>query len=106
MQARRASIALAGETVTGETDNRPNALDEADLRARLAAAYRTPEPDCVPPLIAEARLDAVLAASAASLAAKLVREVRAGRSQAFGVEALLQEFSLSSAEGVALMCLA
>src|SRR5215475_870744 len=76
------------------------------LRAVMAAAYRTPEPLCVPPLIEEARIDPGLEASIANLARKLVGQVRAGRSHAFSVEALMKEFSLSSREGIALMCLA
>ncbi len=75
-------------------------------RAAISAAYRTPEPDCVPPLTVEARIAPEMAASVATLAAKLVAQVRGARSHAFGVDALMQEFSLSSPEGVALMCLA
>jgi RHH-type proline utilization regulon transcriptional repressor/proline dehydrogenase/delta 1-pyrroline-5-carboxylate dehydrogenase len=75
-------------------------------RAAIAAAYRAPEPVCVPPLIEEARVTPGLASSIAGLARKLVGQVRAGRAQAFSVEALMKEFSLSSREGIALMCLA
>ena len=69
-------------------------------------AYRTPEPVCVPPLIGEARIDAVASASVARLAGELIAKVRGGRTHSFGVEALMKEFALSSPEGVALMCLA
>jgi RHH-type transcriptional regulator, proline utilization regulon repressor / proline dehydrogenase / delta 1-pyrroline-5-carboxylate dehydrogenase len=83
------------------------AQDETEReRAAIAAAYRTPEPDCVPPLIEEARLDAETAGEAACLAYGLVERLRSDRSHAFGVEALMKQFSLSSREGVALMCLA
>ena len=75
-------------------------------RAAIAAAYRVPEPDWVPQLIGEARADPSLAAQIAGLARKLALHVRAARSQGFGVEALMKEFSLSSREGMALMCLA
>jgi RHH-type proline utilization regulon transcriptional repressor/proline dehydrogenase/delta 1-pyrroline-5-carboxylate dehydrogenase len=75
-------------------------------RAAIAAAYRTPEPVCVPPLVEEARLDPAAAAGIQRLAAGLIAKVRGGRTQMFGVEALMKEFSLSSPEGVALMCLA
>jgi RHH-type proline utilization regulon transcriptional repressor/proline dehydrogenase/delta 1-pyrroline-5-carboxylate dehydrogenase len=81
-----------------------NAL--ARRRAAIAAAYRTPEPDCLPPLIAEASFDPAVRANSASLARKLAGQVRATRAQGFGVEALMKEFSLSSREGMALMCLA
>jgi RHH-type proline utilization regulon transcriptional repressor/proline dehydrogenase/delta 1-pyrroline-5-carboxylate dehydrogenase len=75
-------------------------------RMALAAAYRAPEPTCVPPLIDEARISPGLGANITNLACKLVRQVRAEQAHAFSVEALMKEFSLSSREGVALMCLA
>lgn len=40
------------------------------------------------------------------LAKKLVKEIREQRSHSSGVDALMHEFSLSSEEGIALMCLA
>ena len=75
------------------------------LRARVTAAYRTPEPDCVPLLLAEARLPGPIAEKANATARKLVGDLRA-KTKRGGVEGLLQEYSLSSQEGVALMCLA
>ena len=78
----------------------------AQARAHIAAAYRAPEPECVPPLAGEARTDADTAAKIAKLAHELIVKVRSGRTHTFGVEALMKEFSLSSPEGVALMCLA
>jgi RHH-type proline utilization regulon transcriptional repressor/proline dehydrogenase/delta 1-pyrroline-5-carboxylate dehydrogenase len=65
-----------------------------------------PEPDCVPKLIAAAHLPQELATQIQALAARLVRQLRAERSRSSGVDALMREFSLSSQEGVALMCLA
>ncbi len=56
-------------------------------------------------LIEQARLSPSLSAAAQSLARKLVTALRAAGTRS-GVEALIQEFSLSSQEGVALMCLA
>jgi RHH-type transcriptional regulator, proline utilization regulon repressor / proline dehydrogenase / delta 1-pyrroline-5-carboxylate dehydrogenase len=78
----------------------------AKTRAAIAAAYRTPEPESIPPLIQQARLEPAISAPAAAFARKLVEILRASRSHGFGVEALMKEFSLSSREGVALMCLA
>ena len=75
------------------------------LRARITAAYRVPEPDCVPVLCAEARLPAETTERAQATARKLVEDLRA-KTRRGGVEGLLQEYSLSSQEGVALMCLA
>jgi RHH-type proline utilization regulon transcriptional repressor/proline dehydrogenase/delta 1-pyrroline-5-carboxylate dehydrogenase len=79
---------------------------DADLRAAIAAATRTPEPQCLPPLIEAARLPAALVAPTAELARRLTVALRAARAGATGVDALMGEFSLSSQEGVALMCLA
>ncbi len=76
------------------------------MRGAIRAAYRAPEPACVPPLVEEARFDPAMAAKVESLARRLVSRLRAERGHAFGVEALMKEFSLSTPEGVALMCLA
>ncbi len=78
---------------------------QSALRAAITAAYRTTEPECVPPLIEQARLSPSVSAAAQSLAHTLVTALRAAGTRG-GVEALIQEFSLSSQEGVALMCLA
>ena len=75
------------------------------LRAAITAAYRRPEPECVPFLTGEARLPASLAAEVQKMAAGLVTTLRTKRTGG-GVEGLIHEFSLSSQEGVALMCLA
>jgi len=77
-----------------------------ERRGAIRAAYRAPEPVCVPPLVEEARLDPALSAEVQSLAHGLVSKMRAERGHAFGVEALMKEFSLSTPEGMALMCLA
>jgi RHH-type proline utilization regulon transcriptional repressor/proline dehydrogenase/delta 1-pyrroline-5-carboxylate dehydrogenase len=75
------------------------------LRAAVTAAYRRAEQACLPPLIAAATPTPAQDAAATGLARRLVTALRAKR-RTGGVEALVQEFSLSSAEGVALMCLA
>ncbi len=74
-------------------------------RAAITAAYRRPEPDCVPALLGAARLPPDAAERAHALATRLVTSLR-GKRRGGGVEGLIQEFSLSSQEGVALMCLA
>lgn len=76
------------------------------LRSSITAAYRRPETECVPALLGAARLTPAQRESAQAMAAQLVQAIRAKRSRQGGVEGLLQEFSLSSQEGVALMCLA
>ncbi|MBT3071711.1 bifunctional proline dehydrogenase/L-glutamate gamma-semialdehyde dehydrogenase PutA [Rhodomicrobium sp. Az07] len=78
----------------------------AALRAEIRKATRAPEPDILPPLVDRARLDLETAAKVAALARRLVTELRAEKQDGFGVEALMQQFALSSREGVALMCLA
>ncbi|WP_459618205.1 trifunctional transcriptional regulator/proline dehydrogenase/L-glutamate gamma-semialdehyde dehydrogenase [Bordetella sp. 2513F-2] len=73
------------------------------LRAAITAAYRRPEPECVPLLLGQARMPQLEKIHA--LAKGLVQTLR-GKRKGGGVEGLIQEFSLSSQEGVALMCLA
>ncbi|NLP62584.1 trifunctional transcriptional regulator/proline dehydrogenase/L-glutamate gamma-semialdehyde dehydrogenase [Paraburkholderia sacchari] len=82
-----------------------NIQPQSVLRAAITAAYRRPEPECVPFLIGEARLPANLTGDVTKLATKLVEALRA-KGTGGGVEGLIHEFSLSSQEGVALMCLA
>ena len=79
------------------------------LRAPITAAYRRPEPEALAPLLTQARLPQELATASQQLAlriAKSLRERKASAGRAGLVQGLLQEFSLSSQEGVALMCLA
>jgi RHH-type proline utilization regulon transcriptional repressor/proline dehydrogenase/delta 1-pyrroline-5-carboxylate dehydrogenase len=79
------------------------------FRQALRAAFRRDEAAAVVWLLAEVAEVAVSDAErrqAQSLAARLVATVRSERSRASGVDALMQEFSLSSQEGIALMCLA
>ncbi len=75
------------------------------LRARITAATRMAEPECVPLLVAEATLPKGTVENARAVAKKLVEALR-GKGQRGGVEGLVQEYSLSSQEGVALMCMA
>ncbi|HZY49254.1 MAG TPA: bifunctional proline dehydrogenase/L-glutamate gamma-semialdehyde dehydrogenase PutA [Devosia sp.] len=78
---------------------------DTPLRQAIRAAIRRPETECVPPLIAAATLDAEAAVRVTALATELVRKLRAaGPSQ--GIAGMIHEYSLSSEEGVALMCLA
>ncbi|RQM47105.1 trifunctional transcriptional regulator/proline dehydrogenase/L-glutamate gamma-semialdehyde dehydrogenase [Paraburkholderia bannensis] len=75
------------------------------LRAAITAAYRRPETECVPVLLEQARLPEKQAAAAQALATRLVATLR-NKGARGGVEGLIQEYALSSHEGVALMCLA
>ncbi|MBX3678874.1 MAG: trifunctional transcriptional regulator/proline dehydrogenase/L-glutamate gamma-semialdehyde dehydrogenase [Rhodocyclaceae bacterium] len=76
------------------------------LRENIADACRRPESRCLSPLVAAARLDAESSRKVAGLARRLVLGLRDKRVRSSGVDALMKEFSLSSQEGVALMCLA
>src|SRR5437870_798554 len=83
----------------------PDAMASA-LRARITAAYRADEAAAVHALLSEAALAPEALAATQRLAASLAQGVRAARSTAGGVDALMLQFSLDSREGVALMCLA
>ncbi len=76
------------------------------LRASITSAYRRAEPECLPLLIQLARLTPPMQEKTQALARQLVTAIRSKRMGKGGVDGLLQEFSLSSHEGVALMCLA
>src|SRR5579871_238131 len=76
------------------------------LRDAVTAAYRRDEREAVHWLLAQLGDDARPRPDAQNLAKKLVDAVRSKRTRASGVDALMHEFSLSSEEGVALMCLA
>mgnify|MGYP003506920444 FL=1 len=81
-------------------------LPQTPLRAAITAAWHRPETECLPALLPLARVsDAEQAGKVHALAAKLVQGLR-DAPVGSGVAALVQEFSLSSQEGVALMCLA
>jgi len=87
--------------------NRVAVQPEADAaRLPLRRLHRAPEPECVAALLDAARLDPQRAASARQLAQQLAGVLRQRRARSGGVDALMHEFSLSSQEGVALMCLA
>jgi RHH-type proline utilization regulon transcriptional repressor/proline dehydrogenase/delta 1-pyrroline-5-carboxylate dehydrogenase len=77
--------------------------EQAPLRAAITAAYRRDETSAVEWLLAQG---AGVNADARMLAHRLVSAVREKRTRSSGVDALMHEFSLSSEEGVALMCLA
>ena len=85
-------------------------VESADkLRDALRSAYRRPEADCIRDLIDDARLTPAEAAEARALSRSLAQEIRErdpGGAREGLVQGLLQEFALSSQEGVALMCLA
>src|SRR5579862_5583219 len=75
------------------------------LRKAITAATRRPEPECLPTLVEAATLAPEAQAAVALRTRKLVAALRAKGARG-PVESLIQEYSLSSQEGVALMCLA
>ncbi len=96
MQSTRPTTPFAA--LLAEVQHHPSAL-----RAAITGAYRRDEQQAVEWLLSQG---ATPHPDAQSLAHKLVTAVREKRTRASGVDALMHEFSLSSEEGVALMCLA
>ena len=98
----------AADNAPGPDSNSPFAefappiREQSDLRKAITAAYRRPETECLPPLVEAARVPADLKAAARDTARKLIEALRA-KHKGTGVEGLVQEYSLSSQEGVALM---
>lgn len=83
----------------------PAIRPQSALRAQITAAYRRPEVEVVVPLIAAATLPRETAEAAMATARVLITALRA-KHKGGGVDGLVQEYALSSQEGVALMCLA
>ena len=95
-----------------DTKPRPRltpALGASALHTAITLATRRPESELLPALLDEAWLAPAQAEAAQALALRIAGGVR-DRSRAGGraglVQSFLQEFALSSQEGVALMCLA
>ena len=81
-------------------------MSSTNDRSAIAAMLFTDEAAVVRRLAAEALLSDGEQRRVAELARQLVAAVRAGRRQQGGIDAFMQEYSLSSEEGVVLMCLA
>ena len=84
-------------------------LARSALREAIAHATRLPEPEALAPLLAAARMNTAQADRTDALARQLVQGMREGPQpggRAGRVQSLMQEYALSSEEGVALMCLA
>ena len=79
---------------------------QTSLRQAVTDAYRRDETEAVQDMLQRAQMSDEERQAADTLARRLVTQVRASRTKASGVDALMHEFSLSSEEGVALMCLA
>ena len=86
----------------------PRSASPNPLREALGRAQSLAEPETLAPLLAQARVPPALEQAIEATAARLTRGLRA-RSNGYSagmVQGLLQEFPLSSEEGMALMCLA
>ena len=79
-------------------------LDAA--RQRLREAFLADEGAAVQALAVAAALDSQTRAATSADAMRLVAEVRSRPAPSLGIETLLQEYELTTAEGIALMCLA
>lgn len=95
----------ADETLIPFAKFAPPVRPQSDLRKAITAAYRRPETECLPPLVAAARVTETQRYDIRATARTLIEALRA-KHKGTGVEGLVQEYSLSSQEGVALMCLA
>ncbi|MBD8050311.1 bifunctional proline dehydrogenase/L-glutamate gamma-semialdehyde dehydrogenase PutA [Limnohabitans sp. JUR4] len=83
--------------------------ERSALREAIARATRLPEAQALAPLLTAARMSPAQAERTDALARQLVQGMREGPQQggrAGRVQSLMQEYALSSEEGVALMCLA
>src|SRR3569623_2180925 len=83
----------------------PPIAEQTPLRRAITAAYRRPEAEALAPLVGEATLPDDVRAAARETARRLIVALR-GKERGSGVKGLVQEYSLSCQEGVALMCLA
>jgi len=87
----------------------PAAFAAAPPRQAITAAWRTPEPDAVQIVLEGARLPRDIAVRTHTLAHRIATNLRTRKTstgRAGIVQNLLQEYALSSQEGIALMCLA
>lgn len=80
--------------------------NQSELKNKISENYRSNEKKCVENLLNILQLSDADQEKATNLAKGLVSKVRDNRVKGNGVDALMQEFKLSTAEGVALMCLA
>jgi len=109
------AVAQEGEDESVEEQHQPflefaeAILPQSVTRAAITSAWRRAETEAVPMLLEQARLPAATAQKTYHLAHQLasnLRQKKGANGRSGMVQSLLQEFSLSSQEGVALMCLA
>jgi RHH-type proline utilization regulon transcriptional repressor/proline dehydrogenase/delta 1-pyrroline-5-carboxylate dehydrogenase len=81
-------------------------LSEDPHRIRIRAAHRADEATCVAELLELAAVDGATHGRIRARALQLAGRVRRAGGDQLGVEAFLQEYRLSTREGIMLMCLA
>ncbi|MGH6904740.1 MAG: bifunctional proline dehydrogenase/L-glutamate gamma-semialdehyde dehydrogenase, partial [Geminicoccaceae bacterium] len=91
--------------VAGFLEDRPP-LSPDPCRVRIREAHRADETACVAELLVLAAVDDQTKARIRDRALALAESVRRAGGDQLGVEAFLQEYRLSTREGVMLMCLA
>ncbi len=79
---------------------------QSELKNRISQQYRADEASCIQNLINILEWDASEDGRIREIASLLVEKVRSRRIKGKGIDALMQEFKLSTLEGVSLMCLA
>lgn len=84
----------------------PTLYQQNPLREAITAAYRRDENDCVNQLVKEATLPKESLDRIYATAKKLIQETRKRRQKQGGIDSFLNQYDLSSEEGIALMCLA
>ncbi len=107
MAGTASTVSLSEASPRGIFDRfAPGIREHNALRQAITAAYRRPEPECMAPLLEAATVsDRGRGKTIRATARRLIEALRA-KAKGTGVEGLVQEYSLSSQEGVALMCLA
>jgi RHH-type transcriptional regulator, proline utilization regulon repressor / proline dehydrogenase / delta 1-pyrroline-5-carboxylate dehydrogenase len=99
------TLVLAEPTVMPFIEFLGPTFQRGPLRSVITENYRAPEEVCVARLLKEAMLSENIVAKSETTARALVTALRRKGTRG-GMQELIQEFSLSSQEGVALMCLA
>lgn len=107
-------VAHSANVAAANSDNLPfthitSLPERSELRKAITRAWHTPEPVAIPALIDAIRLSEDQTARSHQLAYQIAEGLRnqdAARGKEGLIQGLLQEFSLSSQEGIALMCLA
>ncbi|MBY0379432.1 MAG: proline dehydrogenase family protein, partial [Burkholderiales bacterium] len=83
-----------------------NCKNNSQLRQIISENYRKNEAQCVENLLNSISITNIQEQNAQELAKKLILKVRNKRIKGRGIDAIMNEFKLSTNEGIALMCLA